>query len=80
MYGKIRLSLLAGLFTVFSALAADGQVTSETLLRQPEGIIRDPCVSFAGTQIVFSMRASEHADDYHLYVLRWPDRSVQPSA
>jgi len=58
-------------------VAADGQVTSETLLRQPEGIIRDPCISFAGTQIAFSMRTSEHTDDYHLYVLQWPDRSVQ---
>ena len=58
-------------------VAADGQVTSETLLRQPEGIIRDPCVSFAGTQIAFSMRTSEHTDDYHLYVLHWPERSVQ---
>ena len=58
-------------------VAADGQVTSETLLRQPEGIIRDPCVSFAGTQIAFSMPTSEHTDDYHLYVLHWPERSVQ---
>lgn len=59
------------------AVSADGRVTTETLLRQPDGIIRDPCVSFDGSRIAFAMRASEHTDDYHLYVMHWPDRSVK---
>lgn len=43
---------------------ATGAVT--TLLHLPEGIARDPDVSFDGTKILFSMRRN-HADDYHLY-------------
>ncbi len=41
-----------------------GQTT--TLLEAPEGIVRDPEVSFDGTRILFSMRRNA-ADDYHLY-------------
>lgn len=58
-------------------VSADGRVTAETLLRQRDGIIRDPCVSFDGSRIAFSMRASQDTDDYHLYVMRWPDRGVK---
>ncbi len=58
-------------------ISAEGRVTTETLLRQDRGIIRDPQVSYDGARIAFAMRASEHADDYHLYVMRWADRSVR---
>ncbi len=45
-------------------LARDSQVT--TLLEMPEGVIRDPDVSFDGRRILFSMRQNPK-DDYHLY-------------
>jgi len=41
-----------------------GQV--KTLLDVPEGVARDPDVSFDGTKILFSMRRNRK-DDYHLY-------------
>ena len=37
----------------------------KTLLSLPEGIVRDPTVSFDGTKVLFSFRKSK-ADDYHL--------------
>ncbi len=43
---------------------ATGQV--QTLLEVPEGVARDPDVSFDGTKILFSMRRNR-ADDYHIY-------------
>lgn len=43
---------------------ADNSV--KTLLEAPEGIIRDPDVSFDGRTIVFSMRRTIN-DDYHIY-------------
>jgi len=43
---------------------ATGTVT--TLLDVPDGIVRDPDVSFDGTQILFSMRRNRE-DDYHIY-------------
>ncbi len=43
---------------------ATGQV--KTLLDVPEGMARDPDVSFDGTKILFSMRRNRE-DDYHLY-------------
>ena len=43
---------------------ATGQV--KTLLEVPDGMARDPDVSFDGTKILFSMRRNRE-DDYHLY-------------
>lgn len=43
---------------------ASGKVT--TLLEAPEGIIRDPDVSFDGQRILFSMRRNRD-DGYHIY-------------
>ena len=37
-----------------------------TILDVPEGIVRDPDVSFDGRKVLFSMRKNR-ADDYHLY-------------
>ncbi len=45
-------------------LARGGLVT--TLYEVPEGVIRDPDVSFDGNRILFSMRRNRQ-DDYHLY-------------
>ncbi|MCB1126470.1 MAG: hypothetical protein KDM81_08250, partial [Verrucomicrobiae bacterium] len=47
-------------------LAAGGAV--RTLLSLPDGVIRDPEVSFDGRRVLFSMRTN-HADSYHLYEL-----------
>lgn len=44
--------------------AGGGNVTA--LLELPEGVVRDPEVSFDGTRIVFSMRRHRQ-DDYHIY-------------
>ncbi|MBW7991786.1 MAG: hypothetical protein FVQ84_17460 [Planctomycetes bacterium] len=42
-----------------------GNVT--TLIDDPNGIIRDPDVSFDGRRILFAWKKSDHQDDYHLY-------------
>jgi hypothetical protein len=39
---------------------------TETLLDVPEGIVRDPDVSFDGERVLFSMRRNPE-DDYHIY-------------
>ena len=44
--------------------AAQPKVT--TLVDVPQGIARDPTVSFDGTKVLFSMR-HDREDDYHLY-------------
>jgi hypothetical protein len=38
-----------------------------TLIDDPEGVIRDPDVSFDGERILFSWKKSDRQDDYHLY-------------
>jgi len=43
---------------------ATGEVT--TLLELPEGVARDPDVSFDGTRVLFSMRR-DREDDYHIH-------------
>ncbi len=53
-----------------------GKIKTELLLRQPNGIIRDPCVSFDGKKIIFSQRISEQ-DDYHLYEMDLASRKVR---
>jgi len=42
-----------------------GQIT--VLLEDPEGVIRDPDVSWDGRRILFSWKKSDLEDDYHLY-------------
>ncbi|MHC4891640.1 MAG: HzsA-related protein, partial [Planctomycetota bacterium] len=38
-----------------------------TLLDSPDGVIRDPDVSYDGKRILFSWKNSDRQDDYHLY-------------
>ncbi len=57
----------------------DGTVSTELLLDCPEGVVRDPCVSYDGGTLAFSMRKTSHDgdDDFHLYVMNLADRSVR---
>lgn len=58
---------------------ADGTVSTEVLLDCPKGVVRDPCVSYDGRSLAFSMRQTSHDgdDDFHLYVMNLADRSVR---
>ena len=58
---------------------ADGTVSTEVLLDYPDGVVRDPCVSYDGSTLAFSMRKTSHDgdDDFHLYVMNLSDRSVR---
>ncbi|MBO7679431.1 MAG: PD40 domain-containing protein, partial [Thermoguttaceae bacterium] len=49
----------------------DGTVRTETLLSDPTGVVRDPCVSYDGKTLAFSMRKTdaEGGDDFHLYTM-----------
>jgi len=38
-----------------------------TLIDDPEGVIRDPDVSFDGKRVLFAWKKSDRSDDYHLY-------------
>jgi hypothetical protein len=38
-----------------------------TLIDEPDGVIRDPDVSYDGRRILFAWKKSERGDDYHLY-------------
>jgi hypothetical protein len=57
----------------------DGTVATEVLLDCPDGVVRDPCVSGDGKQVVFSMRRTDHngGDDFHLYVMDLADRRAR---
>ena len=57
-------------------IGENGEISVELLLQQSKGIIRDPCVSFDGKKIVFSMRTSEE-DDYHLYEMEVATKKVK---
>ena len=38
-----------------------------TLINAPDGVIRDPDVSYDGKRILFAWKKSDRGDDYHLY-------------
>jgi hypothetical protein len=40
---------------------------ARTLVEDPSGVIRDPCVSWDGHRILFAWKKSLDDDDYHLY-------------
>ena len=48
----------------------------KTLLECPEGIIRDPEISYDGKRVLFSMRKNK-ADDFHIYEMTLADKSVR---
>jgi hypothetical protein len=48
-----------------------------TLIDDPEGVIRDPDVSFDGKRILFSWKKSDRQDDYHLYEMEVETRQVR---
>ncbi|MDZ7617668.1 MAG: hypothetical protein U1E05_11725, partial [Patescibacteria group bacterium] len=43
--------------------------TVRTLLADPEGVVRNPDVSYDGSRILFAWKKSDREDDYHLYDL-----------
>ena len=48
----------------------------ETLIDDPEGVIRDPAVSYDGKTILFSWKKSDREDDYHLYEMDAQTRNI----
>jgi hypothetical protein len=59
-------------------LRYDGSRTEvETLLDDPNGVIRDPDVSFDGRRVLFSWKKSDLQDDYHLYEMDLRSRELR---
>jgi len=42
----------------------------QTLINEPDGVIRDPDVSYDGRRILFAWKKSDRGDDYHLYEMK----------
>ena len=51
--------------------------TVRTLLDEPNGLIRDPEVSYDGRRILFARRTSMTEDDYHLYEMTVADGRIR---
>ncbi len=50
---------------------------AETLINDPDGVIRDPDVSFDGKRILFAWKKSDRQDDYHLYEIDVDTRDIR---
>jgi hypothetical protein len=50
---------------------------SRVLLDEPNGLIRDPDVSYDGRRILFAWRTSMEHDDYHLYEMDAADGAIR---
>ncbi len=54
--------------TALCLLELDGLTASvRTLIDDPNGVIRDPAVSYDGKRILFAWKKADRTDDYHLY-------------
>lgn len=62
--GEINTNCFRGTAALKVIQFPGGKVT--TILAVPEGVVRDPEVSFDGRKVLFSMRRNRE-DDYHLY-------------
>lgn len=60
-------------------ISPDGSVSAETILDCPEGIVRDPSVSYDGQTFAFSMRKTDTdgGDDFHLYTMKRSNGEIQ---
>ena len=47
----------------------NNSVTTTGLLSDPNGMLRDPDVSYDGSKVLFAWKKSRYNDDYHLYEL-----------
>ncbi len=47
------------------------------LVAEPDGLVRDPEVSFDGRRVLFARRTSMTDDDYHVYEMTLADRTVR---
>jgi hypothetical protein len=78
-FPKARTEYNDGSFTGGSALKAvdlAGGKAVRTLLECPQGVIRDPEVSFDGKRVIFSMRR-DAGDSYHIYEIRSDGTSLR---
>ena len=55
----------------------DNYGSVRTLISDPEGVIRDPDVSYDGKRILFAWKKSDFQDDYHLYEMNMETRHVR---
>jgi len=55
----------------------DGEPKVTELLKDDDGVFRDPDVSWDGTRILFAWKKDKNKDDFHLYEMSWPDREVR---
>jgi len=60
-------NFVAGSALCILELNADGEYEERVLFSDPNGVIRDPDISFDGKTIVFAWKKSDRLDDYHLY-------------
>lgn len=49
------------------SLGDNDEYRLKTLIADPNGVIRDPTVTFDGKKIIFAWKKSDRLDDYHLY-------------
>ena len=54
-----------------------GEAQVETLLASPEGVIRDPAVSYDGQRLLFAWKKADRTDDYHLYEMQAESRAIR---
>ncbi|NLX54463.1 MAG: hypothetical protein GXY58_05060, partial [Planctomycetaceae bacterium] len=62
---------------ILATISAGGSVSQEVLLEEPDGIIRDPDLSFDAKTLVFAKRRSLERDDYHLWTLNLETRALR---
>lgn len=55
----------------------DDDIKQTTLLRDEDGVFRDPDVSYDGRRVLFSWKKSARDDDYHLYEMDFETREVR---
>ena len=55
----------------------DAETTVATLIDDPDGVIRDPDVSWDGRHVLFAWKKSDRQDDYHLYEMEAATGSIR---
>jgi hypothetical protein len=51
--------------------------TVETLIHSPEGVLRDPDVSYDSKKVLFAWKKSARNDDYHLYEMDLDSKDIR---
>lgn len=77
LYGDKTKEFRPGSQLCLATILPNGEIQHEVLIHKPNGLIRDPALSYDAKTVVFSMRDNFQTENFHLYKMDMTTRKVE---